>query len=318
VLSKKYKTAATVGNLNNHIGVPLTLLSIKPGTEIALIEMGANHQHEIAFYCEITMPNYGLITNCGKAHLEGFGGIEGVKKGKGELYDFLRTTEGSIFRNADLDYLAIMAHDIPEQITYGTANAKIIGRNLHSDPFLKVAVLSSGLETEIRTQLAGHYNLPNVLAAVAVGNYFNVPMEDIKNAIESYIPDNSRSQWLEKGTNKIILDAYNANPSSMQLAIQNLKETKGTNKWLIIGGMKELGTESQIEHQAIIDFARQSGFTNVLLCGSEFEHTAHESYPWFSDAAQLRAWLHNNPIQNALILIKGSRSTGMEVVLEAF
>lgn len=319
VLAKQYQTAATVGNLNNHIGIPLTLLSeVKPGTEIALIEMGANHQKEIAFYCEIVMPNYGLITNCGKAHLEGFGGVEGVRKGKGELYDFIRNTEGSIFRNTDLEYLVSMSHDIPEQITYGTSNAKIIGKALQDGHFLNAAILSAGLEAEIHTHLAGEYNLANVLAAVAVGNYFHVSVEEIKEAIENYTPDNSRSQWLEKGSNQIILDAYNANPTSMLSAIQNMEKTNAQNKWFLLGGMKELGEESLKEHQQIIDYLQQRGLTNVLLCGPEFKQTKNGLYYWFPDAGQMEEWLKRNPIQQSLVLIKGSRTTGMEKVLPAF
>lgn len=317
VLAQKYRTSATIGNLNNHIGVPLTLLKIQKNTEIALVEMGANHQKEIAFYCEMALPNYGLITNCGKAHLEGFGGIEGVRKGKGELYDFIRATGGSIFRNADLDYLAEMAHDIPEQMTYGQANAQIIGKALSDHQFLKVALLSAGLEAEISTQLAGQYNLANVLAAVAVGHHFNVPIDDIRVAIEAYQPDNSRSQWLEKGSNKIILDAYNANPSSMKLAIENLANTEGDNKWLLLGGMKELGDYSLKEHQEIVDLTERLAFRNVLLCGPEFEHTLHSGH-WFDNAQSLLHWLQEHPVRNALVLIKGSRSTGMEAVLPAF
>ena len=317
VLAQKYRTSATIGNLNNHIGVPLTLLKIQKNTEIALVEMGANHQKEIAFYCEIALPNYGLITNCGKAHLEGFGGIEGVRKGKGELYDFIRVTGGSIFRNADLGYLAEMAHDIPEQIIYGQANAQIIGKALHDRQFLKVALLSAGLETEIHTQLAGQYNLANVLAAVAVGHHFKVPVEDIRAAIEAYLPDNSRSQWVEKGSNKIILDAYNANPSSMKLAIENLANTEGENKWLLLGGMKELGEYSLKEHQEIVDLTECLGLSNVLFCGPEFEHARHGGH-WFDNAQSLLHWLQEHPVRNALVLIKGSRSTGMEAVLPAF
>lgn len=318
VLANKYKITATKGNLNNHIGVPLTLLSIPKDAEMALIEMGANHQKEIDFYCALAIPNYGLITNCGKAHLEGFGGMEGVRKGKGELYDFIRSSEGSVFRNADLDYLKEMAHDIPEQITYGTSNAKIIGKALTSDHFLKVAILSQGLEMEIQTQLAGDYNLPNVLAAVSVGNYFGVSGEDIKSAIEQYSPDNSRSQWIEKGTNKIILDAYNANPSSMKLAIKNLYNIPGKNKWLLLGGMKELGKTSEQEHQAIITYAQELGFNQVLLCGPEFANTKNGTYHWFPDASSLKSWLEAHPITAATLLIKGSRSTKMEDVLPAF
>lgn len=317
VLSKKYKTSATIGNLNNHIGVPLTLLKLKKDTQIALIEMGANHQEEIAFYCEIALPNYGLITNCGKAHLEGFGGIEGVKKGKGELYDFIRNTQGSIFRNANYDYLEEMAEGITEQITYGTNTAQIIGKSIPGSSFLNIALLTSGMETTLKTHLVGDYNLPNVLAAVAVGNYFSLSIEDIKAAIEDYKPDNNRSQWVEKGNNKIILDAYNANPSSMRLAIENMAQTEAKEKWLILGGMKELGEAGLEEHQNIVDLTKSLNLNNVLLCGPEFEKTQH-NYPWFLKVEDLLLYLQQHPIKKALILIKGSRTTGMEGVLPAF
>lgn len=187
VLSARYRTYATEGNLNNHIGVPLTLLKIKPDAEIAIIEMGANHIGEIAAYCKIANPGYGLITNCGKAHLEGFGSLEGVRKAKGELYDHLRQFQGTVFRNADLAYLQEMAHDITEQFTYGTANAQVIGKTIGDTPLLQVVLLTSGLETQIHTQLVGNYNLPNVLAAVAVGHYFGLHIDAIKEIGRAHV-----------------------------------------------------------------------------------------------------------------------------------
>lgn len=317
VLSTKYTTYATEGNLNNHIGIPLTLLKIKKDADIAIIEMGANHLHEIEFYCDIALPTFGLITNCGKAHLEGFGGEEGVKKGKGELYDYIRKQQGSIFRNSDLAYLVEMAHDIPDQITYGTANAKILGRAKEQSSFLDVLVLSQGMEAEIKTQLVGDYNLPNVLAAVAIGNYFGIGIDEMKVAIEEYAPSNSRSQMKEIGSNKIILDAYNANPSSMKSALENMAKFDHKNKWVLIGAMKEMGSDSLKEHQNLIDLLMQLGFENVLITGAEFEGTQH-NYRWFSSSKDLRDYLLNTPINDALVLIKGSRGSKMEVVLEAF
>ncbi|WP_118949852.1 UDP-N-acetylmuramoyl-tripeptide--D-alanyl-D-alanine ligase [Taibaiella helva] len=317
VLSRRYKTYATEGNLNNHIGVPLTLLKIRPDAGMAIIEMGANHIGEIAAYCRIANPDYGLITNCGKAHLEGFGSMEGVRKAKGELYDHLRAFDGTIFRNADLDYLKDMAKGIEKQITYGTANAQIIGKATGDGALLQVTLLTSQLETQIQTQLVGAYNLPNVLAAVAVGHHFDVPVEDIKAALETYLPSNSRSQWLEKGDNKIILDAYNANPSSMKLAVENLAALPGDNKWLLLGAMKEMGQESAAEHQALADLIGAHGFRNVILTGPEFAETQH-TYLWFADSAQARDYLQLHPIHQALVLIKGSRGSRMELVLEAF
>lgn len=317
VLSAKYKTYATEGNLNNHIGVPLTLLKIKKGAEFAIVEMGANHIGEIASYCNIAAPDYGLITNCGKAHLEGFGSLEGVRKAKGELYDYLRNFSGSIFRNADLDYLADMGRGIDEQITYGTSNAEIIGRATGDGNQLQVTILTAGLETQIQTQLVGDYNLANVLAAVAVGEYFDVDIDTIKKALEQYAPSNSRSQWLEKGSNKIILDAYNANPSSMKLAIENLAHLKAEHKWLLLGAMKEMGAASVTEHQALVDLLQQLGLQQVILTGTEFEATKH-NYLWFATSEEAKNYLLQYPIQDATILIKGSRGSRMEVVLDAF
>jgi UDP-N-acetylmuramoyl-tripeptide--D-alanyl-D-alanine ligase len=317
VLSAKYKTYATEGNLNNHIGVPLTLLKIGFDAEAAIVEMGANHIGEIASYCKIASPDYGLITNCGKAHLEGFGSLEGVRKAKGELYDFIRAFHGTIFRNADLDYLKEMAHDIEKQITYGTTNAQVIGKAVGDQAMLRVAMLSSGLETEIQTQLVGAYNLPNVLAAVAVGNYFHIGIDTIKKALEQYQPSNSRSQWIEKGDNKIILDAYNANPSSMKLALENLAGLPTENKWLLLGAMKEMGNDSAAEHQLLADLAQALGFSNVILTGSEFAHTQH-NFMWFPTSAEVKDYLLQNPVHHATVLIKGSRGSKMELALEAF
>jgi UDP-N-acetylmuramoyl-tripeptide--D-alanyl-D-alanine ligase len=316
VLQQQYNVYATAGNLNNHIGIPLTLLSIPLTAEIAVIEMGANHIGEIASYCTIALPNYAIINNVGKAHLEGFGSLEGVKKAKGELYDFIRNTEGTIFRNNDLDYLVTMAQGIPNQITYGTANAQIIGRSIESDTMLRVVILSTGLETEIQTQLVGNYNTPNVLAAVTVGNYFKIPIETIKKAIEQYQPSNSRSQLLQKGSNHIILDAYNANPTSMRLAVENFAALSHNNKWLLIGAMKEMGTESATEHQTLVNLISQLGFQQVILTGKEYQHITH-AFLHFSDATQVAQYLKKHPIQEAYILIKGSRGSKMELTLDA-
>jgi len=315
VLSTTYKIRATEGNLNNHIGVPLTLLKIRPDTEIAIIEMGANHQNEIAAYCEMALPGFGLITNCGKAHLEGFGSIEGVRKAKGELYDFIRKSDGTVFRCSDLDYLEKMAKSISRQITYGSANAQITGRALHQDEFLSVAVWSAGMETVISTKLVGDYNLPNVLAAVAVGHYFGITIDVIREAIESYTPSNSRSQMIQRDTNRIISDAYNANPASMRSALLNFAGMEGGYKWLMLGSMKEMGQEEQTEHQALVDLAVQLGFEHVILVGKEYQHTRHD-FSWFEDAAAAAAYIREHPLKDALILVKGSRAAQMEKVLE--
>ncbi len=314
VLSNTYKTYTTEGNLNNHIGIPLTILKVKKDAGIAVIEMGANHQKEIAAYCEYTLPTHGIITNCGKAHLEGFGGIEGVRKGKGELFDYLRTYKGTAFIMRDYDYLQGMSKGIPEIITYGTRDAGTTGVVEASEPFLHVRI-TNGLVDTIATQLVGDYNLPNILAAVAVGNYFKVPAEKIKQAIENYTPSNSRSQLIEKGTNKIILDAYNANPSSMKAAIENFAKLPAEDKVLMLGGMAELGSESLQEHKAVIGLINQYKWKKVVLVGGDFLHITHP-YTSFEKSAQARQWFQQQHFEHATILIKGSRSMQMEKVLQ--
>lgn len=226
VLSSTFKTYTTEGNLNNHIGVPLTILKIKADAEIAVIEMGANHQNEIASYCEYTLPTHGLITNCGKAHLEGFGGVEGVKKVR-ELFNYLRNNNGTAFVMWDYEYLQEMSKGISTIIKYGTANADVEGVLIKNDPYLSVAINNGAETNKINSQLVGDYNLPNVLAAVAIGKYFKITDQKIQSSIENYSPSNSRSQLINKGTNKIILDAYNANPSSLKLAIENFARLAG-------------------------------------------------------------------------------------------
>ena len=316
VLRKKYVTYATEGNLNNHIGVPLTMLKIKQDAGIAIIEMGANHLNEIAGYCKVAAPDYGLITNCGKAHLEGFGGIEGVRKGKGELYDYLRLNNGTIFRNTDLDYLEEMAKGIAQQITYGSANAQYIGKPLMDDVFLSVALLSKGMETTLSTQLVGNYNFPNVMAAVAIGLHFGVTLVDIKSAIAAYNPDNSRSQWLQKGSNRIILDAYNANPSSMRAAIINFAEAQLKNKILWIGGMKEMGPEELQEHIELVALINKYHWKDVILVGKEFI-PASGNYTLFETSDTAAEYVKEHLPQNSSILIKGSRGSRMENMLAA-
>ncbi len=317
VLSQKYKVYATVGNLNNHIGIPLTLLKIKMDAELAIIEMGANHKTEIASYCKLVLPTHGLITNCGKAHIEGFGGVEGVKKGKGELYDFIRDNKGTIFINADLDYLQEMAHGISHQYSYGQAHATICGKALQSDFFLNVTMQDALEGTTIHTHLVGTYNLPNILAAVAVGNYFEVSIADIVKAIEAYNPDNSRSQLLQLGTNKIILDAYNANPSSMMAAIDNFAAMQAPHKRLWIGGMKEMGADELNEHKELVNHIARYTWDEVILIGKEFAQIAHNYLWWETSDAALQA-IDAKKISGSTILIKGSRGSKMEVLLELF
>lgn len=313
VLSTTFKTSTTEGNLNNHIGVPLTILKIKSDAEMAVIEMGANHQKEIASYCEIALPTHGLITNCGKAHLEGFGGVEGVRKGKGELFDFLRSHNGTAFLMNDYDYFHEMSRGIQTLFTYGTKNGDVAGDVLASDPFLQVR-FTKGMQGDVKTMLVGSYNLPNVLAAVAVGKFFGVEEEKIRSAIEGYTPSNSRSQLLQKGSNKIILDAYNANPSSMKAAIDNFARAEGDSKVLVLGAMAELGEESLEEHRNIIAEIDKHAWKNVLLVGGDFLKTTHHHLS-FSQPEEAGEWLKAQHLHNAFLLVKGSRSMQMEKVL---
>jgi UDP-N-acetylmuramoyl-tripeptide--D-alanyl-D-alanine ligase len=284
VLASHYTTYTTQGNLNNHIGVPLTILSVKQDAQMAVIEMGANHQKEIESYCSYTLPTHGIITNAGKAHLEGFGGIEGVKKGKGELFDYLRSTNGTAFVYSDYDYLHEMSKGINHIVLYGTNQGLITGNIITSEPFLEVSLHHTRFSS-ISTHLVGEYNLPNVLCAVAVGKYFSVPDEKIKTAIENYIPSNSRSQLIEKGSNKVILDAYNANPTSMKAAIENFAKLHATKKVLMLGGMMELGLESIKEHETIIQLIEQYKWNNIVLVGGDFGHVSHP-YIFFSTIPQ--------------------------------
>jgi UDP-N-acetylmuramoyl-tripeptide--D-alanyl-D-alanine ligase len=314
VLSTTYKTYTTEGNLNNHIGIPLTILKIKQGAEIAVIEMGANHQKEIEGYCIYTQPTHGLITNCGKAHLEGFGGVEGIKKGKGELYDYLRVNNGTVMLLNDYDYLIEMSKGIASIFTYGTNHADVVGNILNHDTFLQVTI-SKGINETIKTQLVGDYNLPNVLAAVAVGVFFNVEANKIKAALENYSPSNSRSQLIKKDSNTIILDAYNANPSSMKLAIENFAKIDAYKKVLLLGGMMELGDESIAEHKSIVDLLGNNIWQNVVLVGGDFNKITHP-YIYFANSTLAKEWLVNNNFTNTHFLIKGSRSMQMEKVLE--
>ncbi|MEJ7671907.1 MAG: UDP-N-acetylmuramoyl-tripeptide--D-alanyl-D-alanine ligase [Chitinophagaceae bacterium] len=233
VLSSTFKNYTTEGNLNNHIGIPLTILNIKSDAEMAVIEMGANHQKEIKDYCSYTLPTHGLITNCGKAHLEGFGSEEGVRKGKGELFDHFRENGGTAFVNNDDSYIKQMSAGIKNIITYGTSEASVTGRATGTSSFLEVEIIKGADIKLIKTQLVGKYNLLNVLAAVTIGKHFNIDDEKIQNAIENYTPSNSRSQLIKKGSNTIILDAYNANPDSMKAAIDNFAQMPGANKIFI-------------------------------------------------------------------------------------
>ena len=317
VLSSTYRTYTTKGNLNNHIGIPLTLLSIGLDAEMAIVEMGANHQKEIEAYCKIALPTHGLITNCGKAHMEGFGGVMGVRKGKGELYDYLGLSGGTVFLNSELDYLLEMSQRIKNKIFYGNKKGDFNAAVLQSEPLLTLEVsrLDWGLH-HLHTNLVGAYNLPNIEAAICIGDHFNIPFIKMAQAIATYVPDNARSQLIKKDGNDIILDAYNANPSSMQVAIENFANQSSNNKFLFLGGMMELGEDSVKEHQAIVDLLIQKRLNKVTLVGGDFEKTTHP-FQFFRQVDEAKAWLTENKPHDALLLIKGSRSTHMEKLMDA-
>ncbi len=314
VLNSHFKCYTTQGNLNNHIGVPLTILSIKKDAEIAVIEMGANHQKEIESYCNYTLPTHGLINNCGKAHLEGFGGEEGVRKGKGELYDFIAANNGTIFINTDYDYLVKMSEHVQQKITYGTNNASVMGIIKEDEYFLEVKITAGANIDTIKTQLAGNYNLSNVLSAVCIGKTFDVPDEKIKSSIENYVPSNSRSQIIQKGTNTILLDAYNANPSSMKAAIDNFAKMSGQNKIVILGAMMELGEHSIAEHTAVVNLLQQYKWNKIILAGKDYTKLP-ENILHFNNSDEVATWYKNEQIENSTILIKGSRGMAMEKVI---
>jgi len=316
VLKTSFKTVATIGNLNNHIGVPLTILSIPLDTEMAIIEMGANHQREIASYCDIALPNFGLINNCGKAHIEGFGGEEGVRKGKGELYDFLIANNGTLFLNTDLPYLVEMSAGSKHKITYGTQDANYIAKPIMQDTFIGAAIMNRDAETIIHSHLVGAYNFPNILAAVCIGLHFGIKIDTIKEAIENYHPDNSRSQLTKKGSNTIILDAYNANPSSMKVAIENFAAMPNKHKLVWLGAMKEMGAAAHNEHQQLIELLGTHPWEQVILVGKEFESTQH-NYQWFENTALAVEYINQQVFENKTILIKGSRASKMELLFDA-
>lgn len=314
VLSKKYKTIATIGNLNNHIGVPLTLLRLTKETEIGIIEMGANHQKEIEFLCEIAEPDFGYITNFGKAHLEGFGGVEGVIKGKSEMYTFLQNKNKLIFVNLD-DAVQEEKTNNSNRYTFSKqkdANIKI--DSIEANPMVKI----SFEETTIQSHLIGLYNANNINAAITIGKYFKVSNNQIKEAIENYIPENNRSQLVKKGTNEIILDAYNANPSSMQVAIENFKQLNHNKKIAILGDMFELGEESLEEHKKIIALLREESTITTYFIGKDFytNKIEEKNILFFEDFTSYATYLKKIQISESLILIKGSRGMALERILE--
>ena len=313
VLSKKYKTVSTKGNLNNHIGVPLTLLSMNKETEFGIVEMGANHQREIASLCKIAQPDYGYITNFGKAHLEGFGGVEGVIKGKSELYNYLIKNNKTIFINYD-DEIQVEKSEGTDIISFSEGkNATHQITFLKADPFVKI----NTEDTEINSQLIGTYNAKNIAASICIGKYFKIPVKAIKEAIESYQPTNNRSQIINQNSNQIILDAYNANPTSMKAALENLEAIPAKNKIAILGDMFEVGNTSAEEHQIIIDLLEKLEFSNMMVCGKNFNQTSTQEVLKFENFEDLKNYIQENNFENATILIKGSRGMALERILEA-
>jgi UDP-N-acetylmuramoyl-tripeptide--D-alanyl-D-alanine ligase len=313
VLSKKYQTLATTGNLNNHIGVPLTLLKLRPVTEIAIVEIGANHPGEIDLLCRIAEPTHGIITNIGKAHLEGFGGYEGVINTKTELYRFLKPRQGIAFVNTGNPLLVQHTAGM-KVIPYGTIQTTSIDEQTYpEDPYLKMGIKIDGKEIILSSKLFGRYNTENIIAAACIGNFFGVAPEKIKEAIESYQPMNNRSQVLQTQSNLLILDMYNANPSSMELALQDFSGSTNARKVLILGDMLELGDECDKEHKHILELAEKLGFTEVYLVGPVFTRlNTKREWLCFQDSELARIWLDYHRLTDATILIKGSRGIKLE------
>ena len=315
VLATKFNVLATEGNLNNQIGVPLTLLRMNPDHEIAVVEMGASHPGDIDELVHIVAPNYGLITNVGCAHLEGFGSFEGVLHTKGELYDYLRHTNGKIFINQENKDLMGIAHGL-EQITYGQhEGAFAVGHVVESNPFLTFDWKQQGKIHVVETHLVGAYNIDNVLAAVAVGRYFKIPAERISRAIAAYEPTNNRSQYKKTERNDLIIDAYNANPTSMKAALDNFASLPVHPKAVVLGDMLELGKTSDELHSGIVRQLQAEAFDKVYLCGQHFARTA-DGFPSFTTTEELIAALRQDKLEGYHILIKGSHSMGLENLVE--
>lgn len=321
VLKQQFQVLYTQGNLNNHIGVPLTLLQLRPHHQLAIIEMGANHPGEIAILSNIAQPDFGIITNVGKAHLEGFGSFEGVKKTKAELYQQIAMAGLAVFINRTNPHLMEMAEraevDEEKRIYYALEKTEdpacVTGRITGSDPMLKMECFT-GESFEVKTQLIGDYNAENILAAVTIGQFFGMNNASIKKGLEEYVPSNNRSQLTITASNKLVVDAYNANPTSMQAAILNFSSLEHPAKALILGDMLELGADSKHEHQAIADLLKEKEFEKVYLVGAEFSAIITE-YPRYENIEKLTAELQHQPLLNHLILIKGSRGIQLEKII---
>lgn len=313
VLSSTFKTVITRGNLNNHIGVPLTVLSLKEDTSFAVVEMGANHPGEIAALCRIARPDFGIITNIGKAHLEGFGSFDGVVKAKSELYDFIRQGDGTVFVNQDNQLLCRLS-DGMKIFSYGSGeNAGCKGEITEREPSLAVAWYAGQLSGLVRTRLYGDYNFENVMAAIAIGLYFGVSPEKIENAISACQPENNRSQVTRTDHNVLVLDAYNANPSSMAAALNNFHKYTAPAKMIILGDMMELGEHSLEEHREIIALVRKLSFNQVCYVGEQFSQAAKGGHELcFTGMQQAEKWFRDHPVRNMTILLKGSRKMQLE------
>ncbi|SBW06335.1 UDP-N-acetylmuramoyl-tripeptide--D-alanyl-D-alanine ligase [uncultured Dysgonomonas sp.] len=316
VLSQEYNVLATQGNLNNHIGVPLTLLRIKKEHEIVIVEMGASHVGEIRFLAEMALPNYGLITNVGHAHIEGFGSFENVVKAKGELYEFIRSTkDGKIF----IDYSNSLLREMSEGITsiyYGLEeNLFISGKVTSISPFLALEWKFGNKRNKVQTNMIGEYNLSNALAAITIGKYLGVKASLICKAIEEYVPTNNRSQLKKTEKNMLIIDAYNANPTSMHAALENFDHMDVNHKVLILGDMKELGPDTDMEHQKIADYINDHNFDRVMFIGDNFSRV-NTKYPRFKNLDHLKEYLEKDPIVDSYVLLKGSRGVQLEKCID--
>lgn len=319
VLSQKFNVSFTQGNLNNHIGVPLTLLKMNADTEYGVVEMGANHPGEIAELCTIAEPDFGIITNIGKAHLEGFGSFEGVIKTKSELYHYIKNNNGIIFYNHDNPILTELTLEIQNKISYGQENVNFTGELLSSPPFVHLKANFKKGALYLNTNLTGDYNFENVMAAACIGNYFEVDPLDIQKAIKNYQPQNNRSQLINKNGLKIIMDAYNANPTSMQASIKSFMSNVSTSSYLILGDMLELGNYSKPEHVAILELVKNYPSTTVYTVGENFFEIASSfSCQSFQNVEMLCSYLQNSPITKGEVLIKGSRGIQLEKILSCF
>lgn len=319
VLSEKFNVSFTQGNLNNHIGVPLTLLKMNTDTEFGVVEMGANHPGEIADLCRIAEPDYGIITNIGKAHLEGFGSFEGVIKTKSELYHFIKNKNGTVFYNNENHLLTELTKDINKKISYGIDDADFKGELLASPPFVHIKANFKKGVLYLNTNLIGNYNFENVLAAACIGNYFDVDPLAIQKALKNYYPQNNRSQLINKNGLKIIMDAYNANPTSMQASIKSFIMNSSRNSYLILGDMLELGEYSKPEHTSILELLKNYPGNTVYTVGRNFLEIAENfKCQSFQNVEMLCSFLHDNPITEGDVLIKGSRGIQLEKVLNCF